>query len=107
MTKLTDKQIRWIFKHAVDLGDYDKFWMSRNYGVSVRKVEKSVKIYMDTTLFANILPKKLSFGLFEEFDNLAWWRKNHKLNPCIFEEVKKFIIRVFPIGHKSFNFSIN
>jgi len=48
MTKLTDKQIRWICKVVVDVGEYDKLWVSRHYGVSVRRVEHLVKIYRDT-----------------------------------------------------------
>jgi|GEM_PF-2558836 len=48
MTKLTDKQIRWICKVVVDEGEYDKLWVSRHYGVSVRRVEQLVKRYRDT-----------------------------------------------------------
>jgi len=43
MTKLTDKQIRWICKDVVDVGEYDKLWVSRHYGVSVRRVAQLVK----------------------------------------------------------------
>jgi|GEM_PF-3834795 len=47
ITKLTDKENRGICKDVVDDGDYDKLWISRDYGVSVRRVEQLVKIYRD------------------------------------------------------------
>jgi len=46
--KLTDKENRRICRDVVDEGEYDKLWMSRDYGVSVRRVEQLVKIYGDT-----------------------------------------------------------
>ena len=45
MTKLSDKKIRWICRHVVDIGDWDKSQIANQYGVSVRRVEQLVKSF--------------------------------------------------------------
>jgi len=45
MTKLSDKKIRWICRHVVDIGDWDKSQIASQYGVSVRRVEQLVKSF--------------------------------------------------------------
>ena len=54
MTKLSDKKIRWICRHVVDIGDWDKSQMASHYGVSVRRVEQLVKSYRDTGQFPEL-----------------------------------------------------
>jgi len=43
MAKLTDKQIIGICKHVVDIGDYDKFWISRHY------IENTIESFKEAT----------------------------------------------------------
>lgn len=54
MTKLSDKKIRWICRHVVDIGDWDKAQVSSYYSVSVRRVEQLIMSYRDTGKFPKL-----------------------------------------------------
>ena len=54
MTKLSNKKIRWICRHVVDIGDWEKSQVSDLYGVSIRRVEQLVKEYRDSGEFPEL-----------------------------------------------------
>lgn len=48
MTKLTDKKIRFICQHSVDVGDWTNEQLARQYDVSLRRIQQLVKEYKQT-----------------------------------------------------------
>ena len=51
MTKLSNRKIRWICRHIVDIGDFTKKSVASQYEISVRRIEQLVKIYRDSGKF--------------------------------------------------------
>ena len=51
MIKLTDKKIRFICRHSVDVGDWTNEQLARQYDVSLRMIQQLVKEYKQTRKF--------------------------------------------------------
>ena len=92
MTKLTDRKIRFICRHIVDVEDWTIEKISNLYNISVRRVQQLVKFYKETGKFPvlkkNRRPKALPLTKEEKeiIDNL--WEKNHFGARMLYRELK-------------------
>lgn len=93
MTKLTKEQVRWICWHVVDIGDFDKMWRMKHYGVSVRRVEQLVKIYRERgeypELKKNRRPKALPLTVDEKRIIDEIWNENRFGSRLLYKELKQ------------------
>lgn len=62
MTKLTDKKIRFICRHAVDERDWTIGRLARHYGVSIRRIQQLVKEYKQTGKYPYLNPGRRPKG---------------------------------------------
>ena len=58
MTKLTDKKIRWLCRHIVDVGDETTVAAARRYGVSKRRIKQLTSEYRRTGVYPTLNPKR-------------------------------------------------
>jgi len=62
VTKLTDKKIRFICRHAVDERDWTIGRLARHYGVSIRRIQQLVKEYKQTGKYPHLNPGRRPKG---------------------------------------------
>ena len=62
MRKLTDKNIRFICRHAVDKGDWTKQELAVQYGVTVRRIEQLIMEYRRTEEYPKPNPARRPKG---------------------------------------------
>lgn len=92
MTKLSDKKIRWMCRHIVDLKDWDKNKVAQIYGISVRRVEQVVRSYTQTRtipkLKKNRRPKASPLTQKEKELIDKTWKEKRFGSRMIFHELK-------------------
>ena len=62
VTKLTDKKIRYICRHAVDIGDWTIERLARHYNVSIRRIQQLLKEYKQTGKYPCLNPDRRPRG---------------------------------------------
>jgi len=93
MTKLTDKEIRFICRHSVDVDDWTIRQLANHYGVSIRRIEQLVKEYRETKEFPKLNPSRRPKGPpltaeEKEIIELAWLDKRVGAR-MLYYEIKK------------------
>lgn len=100
MTKLTDRKIRFICKHIVDVKDWTINTISIQYNITHRRVQQLVKYYRDTDKFPNLNKNRRPKGppLAKEEKEIVdkIWAEKHFGARMLYRELK---LRGYKIPH--------
>jgi putative transposase len=104
MTKLTDKKIRYICRHRVNIGDWTTERLARQYNVSHRRIQQLVKEYKQTGKFPCLNPKRRPKGkpltkFDKEIIDKAWEDTRFGAR-LLYHEIKR---RGYHIAHHKIN----
>ena len=93
MTKLTDRNIRFICRHSVDVGDWSNRQLAEHYGVTIRRVEQLVKEYKETgkypTQNPNRRPKSKPLTVEEKGIIDEYWERHRVGSRLLYKALRK------------------
>ena len=104
MTKLTDKKIKFICKHRVDIRDWKNQQLAIQFEVTERRVQQLVKEYKETGKYPKLNPSRRPKGspLTEQEKQIieTTWEEKRLGARLLFYEIQK---RGYKIPHHKIN----
>ena len=104
MTKLTDKKIKFICKHGVDIGDWKNKQLAVQFEVTERRIQQLVKEYKETGKYPKLNHSRRPKGplLTEEEKQIieTSWKEKRLGARLLFYEIQR---RGYKISHQKIN----